>query len=161
MTKAGKTLRLSLVTTPALLNAGGEFLAKNLRDAGVDVDLRDSQATYSASIVGQNFDIGVSASLLFVPLQANNFGNYSGPPPAVGTNFGLQGGGNNEYNRAALIATQRTDCPWLVKLQRLVLTTPAMLPLGKPKQFVFGNKTWDFPAAVYVFEPIFMKPLGK
>jgi peptide/nickel transport system substrate-binding protein len=161
MTKNGQPLRLSLVTTPALLNAGGEFLAKNLRDAGVDVDLRDSQATYSASIVGQNFDVGVAASLLFLPIQANNFGNYSGPSPPKGTNNGFQGGGDQEYTRAALIATQRTGCEWLIKLQRLVLTHHVMLPLGQPTQSVFGNKKWAFASNVYLFEPIFMKPYGK
>jgi peptide/nickel transport system substrate-binding protein len=161
MAKDGKPLRLSLVTNPSLNGAGGEYLANQFKAAGVDVDLQDNTATYSALVVGQNFDVEVSASFLYAPIQAFNFANYSGPPPPKGTNFGYNGAGDSDYNRTALIALQRTGCTWLVKLQRAILQKHVMLPLGQPLTYTFGTKKWDFPANVQLLEVEYLKPSGK
>jgi peptide/nickel transport system substrate-binding protein len=161
MTKDGKPLRLSLVTNPSLNGAGGEYLAGQFKAVGVDVDLRDNTATYSALVVGQNFDVEVSGSFLYAPIQAYNFANYSGPPPPRGTNFGFNGAGDNEYNRTALVALQRTGCTWLVKLQRTILQKHIMLPLGQPLTYTFGTKKWDFPANVQLLEVAYLKPSAQ
>jgi ABC-type transport system substrate-binding protein len=159
MTKDGKPLSVTLLTNANQHGGLGEYLQSQFKQIGVDVNLQNLIAgLWSAAYTGGRFDVAVSSSSNYVPYQGYNLAVFTGPVPPRGSNFGLIGGGNQDYDRAALYAPQYTDCKWWHTFQQQTLKTHADLPLYFPTDDVFGSKKWSWPPNTNTFLVYWLKP---
>jgi peptide/nickel transport system substrate-binding protein len=159
MVKDGKPLTVTLLTNASQHGGLGEYLQSQLQQAGIDVNLQNLVAgLWSAAYTGGRFDVAVSSSSNYVPYQGYNMAVFTGPAPTKGSNFGLVGGGAHDYDQAALLATQHTDCGWWNKFQQATIKSHAMLPLYFPTDDVFGSKSWSWPPNTNAFLVYWLKP---
>jgi peptide/nickel transport system substrate-binding protein len=159
MTKDGKPLSITLLTNQSQQGLMGEYLQKQLQAAGFDVNLQNLAAgSWSVAYVGQRFDVGISASSNYIPYQGYNLAVFTGPAPPAGSNFGYVGGGSQEYNRAALFATQFSGCKWWNAFQEATIKGHEMYPLYFPTDDVFGTKKWSWPPNTNTFLEYWLKP---
>jgi ABC-type transport system substrate-binding protein len=163
MEKNGKSLRVQLVTNADIMASGGEYIANQWKLAGVSVDLLNfSGSLYGLRYVGENWDTAVGAHVtLTSPLPDTGYSGVSGAPPPKGLNRGLIGGGNQDWERAALYAQQTTGCSWLTKLQELTYTKSILYPLGFRIPIDFGGPHWAIPLAANFSEPEWITSTGK
>jgi peptide/nickel transport system substrate-binding protein len=146
MVKNGKVLHVQLETGADNVGSGGEYLASQFKQAGIDIDLVNlSGNLYGPRYLSENWDAVVAANVQYAPIQSVGVRNVSGPPPPVGLNRGLIGGNNHDWEQAALFAQQSLDCKWLNKFQELALTQHNLAPMGFPVSYTFGGKKWSVP----------------
>jgi peptide/nickel transport system substrate-binding protein len=154
MAKNGKVLHVQLEVGPDNIGPGGEYLAGQFKAAGIDIDLVSlSGSLYGPRYLSENWDAVVAANVQYAPIPSVGVRNVSGPPPPKGLNRGLIGGGNQEWERAALYAQQSTACDWLNKWQELIWTQHNLYPMGFPVSYDFGGHTWNIPVNGGFSEP--------
>jgi peptide/nickel transport system substrate-binding protein len=161
MAKNGKVLKVQLLAGSDTIGAGGEYLASQFKQAGIDVDLVNLAGNlYGPRYLSENWDAVVAANVQYAPIPSVGVRNVSGPAPPAGLNRGLIGGGNQAWERAALYAQQSLDCSWLNKFQELSLTQHNLAPVGFPVSYTFGGKKWNVPVNGVFAEPAWITKTG-
>ncbi len=139
----------------------GEYLAGQLQDAGFDVTFDSLTFGENATrYIQQDWDVIVAQSINFDFAQGINLNLYYGPGAPDGSNTGLIGGGDPEYDEAGALSTQTTDCEPLETLQRLALENHYMLPLYFPTVHATGKTSWEFPPVLDRMEFEYLRPIS-
>jgi peptide/nickel transport system substrate-binding protein len=160
--KGGDQVHIRLATSVAM-GSGGEYLANQFRQLGVDVDLANSEpATYSRDLIQGNYDVGVSSYTVTTPDPGQDLAFYSGATLPKGFNISNTGAGDPLYHRLARLALGtlgKTSCGYFHQLERRYLEKHYLLPLSAPTFDMFSNGKWDFLPISGYFEVAYLKPL--
>ncbi|MFK0257968.1 ABC transporter substrate-binding protein [Streptomyces sp. NPDC090445] len=146
LAKAGRPLRLRLITSPDLgptLPPVAELMARSWTALGADVELvtESLPALVHAMYRTGDFDVVVGTSPGFA-LPVGFIPFFSGPAPARGLNFA--GVVNPEYDALVARALQETDtagCDTWHRAAAALFRSAAALPIADGRSTVYGHRT--------------------
>ncbi|WP_329542607.1 ABC transporter substrate-binding protein [Streptomyces sp. NBC_01358] len=146
LTRAGRTLRIRLITSPDLgptLPSVAELMAREWTELGAEVDLvtESLPALVNAMYGSSDFDVVVGSTPGFA-LPVGFIPFFSGAAPAQGLNFA--GVANPEYD--ALVAqglreTDTTGCGTWNRAAAALFRSADALPIAEGRSSVYGYRT--------------------
>jgi peptide/nickel transport system substrate-binding protein len=157
---SGNPVKLLVVTSSSTHGSGGEYLQAQFQKLGIDVTLQQSPLTYSAAMLGQRFDVGVSATNNATHEPEVHLGFYYGKTTTEGGqsifgpyhDFTL-----DRYVRLAASTIGAESCKWFKLVQERYLTQHYILPLVQQFTDVFTSKNLTFVAGPRIYDPVTFK----